>query len=64
MTDPEWIDLAPWFLARLRWHTLCGVCGTPTGSRNYCPHCGAAICPRHCAKGCACRSVDAEPYDV
>lgn len=43
-----------WFFSRLRWRTLCGACGTPTGSKRY-HKCGAAICPRHEPAQCDCK---------
>lgn len=50
---------------RLRWRTLCGACGTPTGRVVYCRDCGAAICPRHTVEQCACQNVDVwdDDYD-
>ena len=60
---PEWIEPLSerWFFSRLRWRAICGVCGAPTGSQVICPHCWAAICPRHVDEKisqCACRRQD------
>lgn len=56
----EWIEPLSerWFFSRCRYRAICGhrKCTAPTGSRVYCEHCGAAICPRHIHQlsQCAC----------